>query len=84
MQAKLALARKKGQDVVIHNGKSYKAGTTTSAKVTKVTPAVTQNVPAINRTVTKETPNFKKRKIKLRSRKGGLEAISTNARVKNR
>ena len=84
LQAKIAAARSKGQDLVTHKGLVYRAGTTTTKTVKKTTPAVTGTFPPITKQVTKVTPNIKRKQIKLKSRQGGIEAVPVNARVRAR
>jgi len=82
LQAKLAAARSKGQELVTHQGRVYRAGTTSTAKVHKVTPAVTRDLPAIRRVVVTPQGEFKHKVPKQRKRTSEGFAVSSNARVK--
>ena len=82
LQRKLTIARSKEQDLVTHQDRIYRAGTTSTSTVSKTTPAVTRQLPAITKKVTTPQVEFKRKVPKLKKRQAGGFAVSSNARVK--
>ena len=82
LQAKLARARSQGKDVVIHDGKEFKAGTTRTLSVSKTRPAVTKSLPGISKTTVTPKGVFKHKIPRQKKRDIQGFATSSNARVK--
>lgn len=81
LQAALKKGREEKKDIVVFEGKKFRAGFTTTESKTVTAPGTTTKTPATFKTVTKEIPQFKRKVAKKRKIKAGKSVQPVRGRV---